>query len=83
MAESEKTDLELQVSFEESDSDSSFEVIEDPENPRVSTMILILGCASSAQPHKLASFASFSVLTLGVSPSLVSRWREVYSLWGT
>ena len=35
MAESEKTDLELQVSFEESDSDSSFEVIEDPENPRV------------------------------------------------
>ena len=21
--------------------------------------------------------------TLGVSPSLVSRWREVYSLWGT
>ena len=43
MAESEKTDLELQVSFEESDSDSSFEVIEDPENPRVSTIILFLG----------------------------------------
>ena len=33
MAESEERD----VSFEESDSDSSFEVIEDPENPRVST----------------------------------------------
>ena len=33
MAESEERD----VSFGESDSDSSFEVIEDPENPRVST----------------------------------------------
>ena len=28
-------------------------------------------------------FPIFSVRTLGVSPSLVSRWREVYSLWGT
>ena len=52
MAESEERD----VSFEESDSDSSFEVIEDPENPRVSTMILFLGSASSAQPHKLIIF---------------------------
>ena len=37
MAESEEKDL---VSFEESDGDSSFEVIEDPENPQVSTMVL-------------------------------------------
>ena len=37
MAESEETDLECQVSQEESDDDSSFEVIEDPKNPRVST----------------------------------------------
>ena len=37
MAESEETDLKLQVSLEESDDDSSFEVIEDPNNPRVST----------------------------------------------
>ena len=36
MAESEETGLELQVSFEESDDDSSFEVIEDPNNPQVS-----------------------------------------------
>ena len=35
MAESEETGLE-QVSFEESDDDSSFEVIEDPNNPQVS-----------------------------------------------
>ena len=26
---------------------------------------------------------NFYQYTLGVSPSLVSRWREVYSLWGT
>ena len=37
MAESEETDLECQVSQEESDDDSSFEVIEDPKNPRVTT----------------------------------------------
>ena len=37
MAESEETGLKLQDSFEESDSDSSFEVIEDPTNPKVST----------------------------------------------
>ena len=36
MAESEETGLKLQDSFEESDSDSSFEVIEDPTNPQVS-----------------------------------------------
>ena len=55
MAESEETDLQHQVSLEESDSDSSFEVIEDPENPLVSTMILFLGCAN-AQPHNLIIF---------------------------
>ena len=37
MAESEETGLECQVSHEESDDDSSFEVIEDPRNPGVST----------------------------------------------
>ena len=37
MAESEEKGLQLQDSFEESDSDSSFEVIEDPTNPQVST----------------------------------------------
>ena len=37
MAEREETGSELQVSFEESDSDSSFEVIEDPTNSKVST----------------------------------------------
>ena len=56
MAESEETDLGHHGSPEESDSDSSFEVIEDPEIPRVSTMIFFLGCASSAQPHKLIIF---------------------------
>ena len=56
MEESEETDLGHHVSHEDSDSDSSFEVIEDPENPRVSTMILFLGSVSSAQPHKLIIF---------------------------
>ena len=56
MAESEETDLGHHISHEDSDSDSSFEVIEDPENPRVSTMILFLGSASSAQHHKLIIF---------------------------
>ena len=37
MAESEETGLECQVSQGDSDDDSSFEVIEDPKNPRVST----------------------------------------------
>ena len=37
MAESEETGLDCQVSQGESDDDSSFEVIEDPRNPRVST----------------------------------------------
>jgi hypothetical protein len=37
MAESEETGMEFQVSKEESDDDSSFEVIEDPKNPQVST----------------------------------------------
>ena len=37
MAEGEETGLECQVSQGESDDDSSFEVIEDPKNPRVST----------------------------------------------
>ena len=36
MAESEETGLELQVSLEKSDSESSFEVIEDPKNHSVS-----------------------------------------------
>ena len=47
MAESEETDLGHHGSPEESDSDSSFEVIEDPENPRVSTMIPFLGCTAT------------------------------------
>ena len=42
MAESEETDLGHHGSHEDSDSDSSFEVIEDPENPRVSTSVVIL-----------------------------------------
>ena len=37
MAESEENGLECQDSQGESDDDSSFEVIEDPRNPRVST----------------------------------------------
>ena len=37
MAESEENGLECQDSQGESDNDSSFEVIEDPRNPRVST----------------------------------------------
>ena len=45
MAEREETGSELQVSFEESDSDSSFEVIEDPTNPKVSTGFLCMHLA--------------------------------------
>ena len=39
MAESEETGLECQVFQGESDDDSSFEVIEDPKNPQVSTLL--------------------------------------------
>jgi hypothetical protein len=58
MAESEETGLELQVSFEEeSDGDSSFEVIEDPTNPRVSTEwtinILLHAAIALGIVHKL------------------------------
>ena len=43
MAESEETGMECQVSKEESDDDSSFEVIEDPKNPQVSTYRVLQG----------------------------------------
>ena len=50
MAESEETDLGHHVSNEDSDSDSSFEVIEDPRNPRVSTG-WTTNFASNTQPR--------------------------------